>query len=499
MAQRNLSRALVDDGVEAGRGEQVAIREPKRVWTYAHLCDEMLRAASALRELGVTPGDPVALLMHDSAELASTFLGALRIGAVPVPLNVLLRPLELRALLNHCRAVEVVASGDLAPAVDEIRNELPSLRHLCAVGGAHPGQIDFSALCHDVEPWAEVHDAADGVPAFVLYSGATTDDPRAVAHDHAAAGHAFASYARHVLELGPADRVLATTKLSTAYGLGLGLLFPLLAGAATFLLPSRARPRTLFDVMTAFAPTVFAATPSLYAQLAHDFAELPAPRPKLMASVRHAVSGGETLPIAVDKRVRELFGVELLHGFGLTDALCFVLSNRPDARRDLSVGRPLPGVDARVVGDDGAPVAPQEIGALEVRAPTLHEPLRTSDRFLVDDDGYFFYCGRADDLFKVGGRWVAPGEVERALLLHPAVWECAVVEDRDDDGLPHPHAFVVTNVGHSPTEDLAHELMLFVKREIAPYKYPRQVSFVDALPRAADGKVQRWKLRGALP
>jgi benzoate-CoA ligase len=497
VAQRNLSRALVDDGVEAGRGDQAAIREPKRVWTYAHLADQMLRAAAALRDLGVAPGDRVAILMHDSAELASTFLGAMRIGAVPVPINVLLRPLELRALLNHSGAVEVVASGDLAPGVDEIRNELPALRHLCAIGGAHPGQVDFSALCHEVDPWAEVHDPPDGMPAFILYSGAPGDQPHAVAHDHAAAGHAFDSYGRHVLELAPADRVLSTTKLSTAYGLGLGLLFPLLAGAATFLLPSRARPRTLFDVITAFAPTVFASTPSLYVQLVHDYAELPPPRPKLMTSVRHAVSGGETLPIAVEKRVRELFGVELLHGFGLTDALGFVLSNRPDARRDLSVGKPLPGVDARVVSDEGQPLAANEIGALEVRAPTLAAPLRTSDRFLVDSDGYFFYCGRADDLFKVGGRWVAPGEVEHALLLHPAVWECAVVEGCDADGLPQPHAFVVTNVGHTPTEDLGRELMLFVKREIAPYKYPRQVSFVDALPRAADGRVQRWKLRGA--
>src|SRR5262249_51257098 len=197
-------------------------------------------------------------------------------------------------------------------------------------------------------------------------------------------------------------------------------------------------------------------------------------------------------------RVRELFGVELLHGFGVSEALSFVLSNTPNARRQLSVGRPLPGIDACVVGDDGAPLPAQEIGALELRGPTFAGPLRPGDRFLVDGDGYYFYCGRADDLFKVSGRWVAPSEIERALLLHPAVWECAVVEDRDDDGLTQPHAFVVANVGHTANEQLAHELMRFVKDEIAPYKYPRQVSFVDALPRAADGKVQRWKLRGAV-
>jgi benzoate-CoA ligase family protein len=498
MAQRNLSRALVDNCVEAGRGDQAAIREPKRVWTYARLADEMVRSAGALRELGVVPGDRIALLMHDSAELAAVFLAAVRIGAVPVPLNVLLRPLELRTLLNHSGAVEVIASGDLADNVEQVRGELPALRHLCSVGGAHPEQLDFSARCCDVEPWTPAHDPEDGAPAFILYSAAPGDVPHATAHDHGAPTHAFEAYARHVLALGPTDRVLSTTKLSTAYGLGLGLLFPLMAGAATFLLPSRARPRTLFDVMAAFAPTVFAATPSLYAQLAHDFAEVPAPRPKLMSSVRHAVSGGETLPLAVEKRVQELFGVELLHGFGISEALSFVLSNTPDARRALSVGRPLPSVEARVVDDEGNPVAPMEIGALEVRGPNITGALKPGDRFLVDSDGYYFYCGRADDLFKVSGRWVAPGEVERALLLHPAVWECAVVEDRDDDGLPQPHAFIVANVGHKPTDELAHELMRFVKDEIAPYKYPRQVSFVDALPRAPDGKVQRWKLRGAV-
>ena len=498
MAQRNLSRALVDNCLEAGRGDQAAIREPKRVWTYSRLADEMVRSAGALRELGVQPGDRIALLMHDSAELAAVFLGAVRIGAVPVPVNVLLRPLELRTLLNHCGAAEVIASGDLADNVEQVRGELPTLRHLCSVGGAHPGQLDFSARCRDVEPWTPAHDPDDGAPAFILYSGAPGDDPHATAHDHAAPMHAFETYAKHVLALGDGDRVLSTTKLSTAYGLGLGLLFPLMAGAATFLLPSRARPRTLFDVMAAFAPTVFAATPSLYAQLAHDYAELPGPRPKLMTSVRHAVSGGETLPLAVEKRVHELFGVELLHGFGVTDALSFILSNTTEARRALSVGRPLPGIEARVLDDQGNPVKTMEIGALEVRGPTFTGALKPGDRFLVDDDGYYFYCGRADDLFKVSGRWVAPAEVERALLLHPAVWECAVVEDRDDDGLPLPHAFVVANVGHKPSDDLAHELMRFVKDEIAPYKYPRQLSFVDALPRAPDGKVQRWKLRGAV-
>ena len=209
MAQRNLSRALVDDCLEAGRGETAAIREPKRVWTYTRLAAESMRAAQALRELGVQPGERVALLMHDSAELAATFLGAVRIGAVPVPLNVLLRPLELRTLLIHSGAVEVVASGDLADGVDSIRQELPTLRHLLSIGGAHPGQIDFGALCRDVEPWTNSHEPDDGAPAFLLYSGAQNGEPRAVAHDHHAPCRAFEAYARGVLHMGPADRVLS--------------------------------------------------------------------------------------------------------------------------------------------------------------------------------------------------------------------------------------------------------------------------------------------------
>jgi benzoate-CoA ligase family protein len=495
VAQENLSCALVDVRLAGGRGGEAAVREPKRVWTYARLADEAARAGAALRELGIAPGERVALLMHDSAEMAATFLGALRVGAVPVPLNVLLRPLEVRALLIDCAAASVIAAGDLAGVVESVRNETPSLRHLCAVGGAGVGQIDFGALSRDVDPAGDVYTPPDGAPAFILYSGATTAKPRGVAHDHAAARHAFDSYARRVLALDGGDRVFSTAKLSTAYGLGMGLLFPLLAGAATFLLPGRARPRTLFDVLTAFNPTVFAATPSLYAQLCHDYAAISHPRPPLMSSVRVAVSGGEALPVAVEKRARELLGVDLLHGFGVTEALGFVFSNRRDARRDSSVGRPLDGVDARIVNPDGTPVAPQEIGILELRAPTLVEPLRTGDRFLVDGDGYFYYCGRTDDQFKVSGRWVAPDEIERALVMHPAVWECAVVEGADDDGLPLPVAYVVPNVGHAPSDELARQLMGFVKDEIAPYKYPRRVAFVEALPRGSDGHVQRWKLR----
>jgi benzoate-CoA ligase family protein len=495
MAVRNLACVLLDEALERGAGDAAAIREPKRVWTYGKLAEEAGRAASAFSSLGIRPGERIVLLLHDSAELAAAWLGAVRMGAVPAPLATLLRAHELRALAADAQAVAVVTSADLAPLVDEVRGELPSVRHHLAVGGALAGQADFHALTREADPHTPAWSPSDGAPAFLLYSAGAGRTPRGIAHDHAAPIAAYESYAS-LLGLAARDLVFCTTRLSTAYGLGLGLLFPLLARAATCLLPARPRPRVVFDVLAATRPTIFAATPSLYGQLMHDWRALDPPRPACFESVRHVISGGEALPESLARRFRATFGKPLLHGFGATEALHFVLSNRPSEERDGSAGRTLPGVEARLVDDAGAPVAVQEIGIFEVRGPTTKGAwVRTGDRFFADESGHFFHCGRTDDLFKVSGRWVSPGEVEETLLGHPAVWECAVVEGHDEDGLAQPIAFVVPNVGSAPTPQLGQDLMEYVKKSIAPYKYPRQIEFVDALPHGPDGKVQRWRLR----
>jgi len=494
----NLCETLLDDALEAGMRDTVAIREPKRGWTYGRLAEEVGRVASMFLDMGLVPGERVGLLLHDSLELAATFLGAVRAGLVPTPISVLLRPLEIRDLLRDAGAVAVVAHADLAPAIEAVRKEVPSLRSLLAVGGARPGQLDLHALLSEADAdFFPVRRPADA-PAFLLYSGGPQGPRRGVPHRHESPMLAFRAYAESVLALGPTDRVFTTSSLASAFGLGLGLLFPLLARGSTFLLPGRPRPAVVFDVMSAFQPTVFAATPSLYAQLVHDYRAMPAPRPACFSSVRAAVSGAEALPSALDQRFFATFGQPLLHGFGATEALHFVLSNRPDARRDGSTGRLLPGFSARVVGDEGEELGKHEIGFLEISGPTIGDGgsgwLRSGDRFFTDEEGFFFHCGRSDDLFKVSGRWVAPEEVERTLREHPAVWECAVIEGHDDDGLARPVAYVVPNVGHAPTFELGQDLMSFVKREIAPYKYPRQVEFVNELPRASDGRIQRWRL-----
>ncbi len=501
----------------------MALREPKRVWSFDTLADQAARASTVFASLGLEPGESIALLLHDSMELAAGLLGAMRIGAIAVPVSILLRPLELRALLCDCAASAVVVSADLAATVELIRAEVPTLRHVLAVGGARTGQLDYQALVSAVDKITPAVDVAGDAPAFALYSARAGRQPRGVAHGRVALESASDAYGRDVLALGAEDRVFSAAKLSSAYGFGLGLLFPLCAGASTFLLPARPRPRTLFDVMITFRPTVFAATPSLYAQMLHDYAALPAPRPRTFQTVRHAISGAEGLPAALAERIEKTFGVVPLHGFGVTEALHFVLSNRPGRARPASVGAPLHGVEARLVDESGAAVGAEQIGLLELRGPTVarayfradsvaasppsaDEPalasrilpggwVRPGDRFLVDRDGHYFHCGRDDDLFKVGGRWVSPEEVERTLLGHPAVWECAVVEGQDDDGLPRPHAFVVANVGHAPSPTLSLALMEYVKAEIAPYKYPRAIEFVDSLPKGEGGRVQRWRLR----
>jgi len=518
----NLTRALVDRHL-AERGDAIAVREPKRQWSYRKLADEAERIGAGLAGLGVAPGDRVALLMHDSLELVACFIGAARIGALPTPLSTLLRLHDLRAILADARPRVALVHGDLVALADEVCEELPAPPQVVAVpfGGSGGGEhSELSDLLAEAGK-CDVHDG-DG-PAFLLYSGGGSGAPKGVPHDARAIEASFEAYARRVLHLSPDDRVFSTARCYTAYGLGCGLLFPLLAGATTVMLPERTRPRTVFETMAQLKPTVFAAAPSLYAQMMHDLVELTAPRPMPFATVRAAISGAEPLGAELWRRIKDAFGVEMLHGFGSTEALHFFLSFRPGEIKPGASGKLLDGYEARILDEQGRPAGVEEIGALEIRGPSLARGywrpsgisgvkrapspeaapqvfreggwLHTGDRFFVDGEGWYYHCGRVDDLFKVSGKWVAPAEVEDTLLQHPAVWEAAVVGAEDADGLTIPVAFVVTNVGYEPNDALGRELMEFVKNEIAPYKYPRRVEFVAELPKSAQGKVQRWRLR----
>jgi benzoate-CoA ligase len=363
----------------------------------------------------------------------------------------------------------------------------------------------FAGVTPGAAPPAAPTRASD--PAFFLYTSGTTGEPKGVVHRHADLAVTAERYAREILGLGPADRVLSAAKLYFAYGLGNSLTFPLSLGAEIVLHPDRATPEAMFDLIARESPTVFFGVPTLYAaMLAHP------DLPESLGRVRLCVSAGEALPPALYERWLTQFGVEILDGLGSTEMLHIFLSNCPGAARAGSSGKPVPGYEVRLVDADGRDVPDSEVGDLLARgdsaalsyhsrpeetARTMFAPgwLRTGDSYRRDADGYYFHVGRSDDLMKVSGLYVSPVEVEGLLAAHPAVVEAAVVGQLDEHGLTKPRAFVVLARGAQPSERLARELQDFVKAKSAPHKYPRRVDFVDELPKTATGKIRRHVLR----
>jgi benzoate-CoA ligase len=316
------------------------------------------------------------------------------------------------------------------------------------------------------------------------------------------------TYALQVLGITPEDRTFSAAKLFFAYGLGNNMYFPMRVGAQGVLFPHRPTPEAMFEVIHRHRPTIFFGVPTLYAAMLQV---KEAEKRYDLSTVRQCVSAGEALPEEIFKRWRERFGVEIIDGIGTTEILHIFLSNRPGQSRPGSTGLVVPGYEARIVDDEGQPVASGEIGNLRVKGDSImsyywNQPektkaalfgewIQTGDKYYQDKDGYFWYCGRADDMLKVGGIWVSPVEVENTLVGHPAVLEVAVVGHEDTDRLVKPKAFVVLKDGQAAAPALGEELKGFVKDKLAPYKYPRWIEFVPALPKTATGKIQRFKLR----
>ncbi|HTJ44457.1 MAG TPA: benzoate-CoA ligase family protein [Kofleriaceae bacterium] len=513
----NLAVRVLEGAKRRGLGDKIALRENDRYWSYEQLEEQVGRVSSALRSLRLARGERVAILMRDTLEAAASILGVIHAGAVAVPLSELARPSDIRTYLEHCGAVCAIVDGELEPALDEIRAQVPALREVLCVGSdassRGAGERDFLSIVRAAAPAPVATAVSTTDMCLILYSaGASPEDLRGVPHSHAAPIAAYESFAQKFLALEEHDRVLSVTRLATAYGLGTGLFFPLIAGAESALVPEQPKSEVLFAAIERYQPTLLCATPSVYGQLARDVEQ--AGRDKPLAGLRVAVSAAEAMPEKLIPRIREALGTEVTVGYGLTEVFQFVLGGVTGSGwdgRPGTCGKPLPGIDSRVVGEDGAPLGADEIGTLQIRAASLFtgywggavddDPFApdgwftTRDRFLVDAGGVYHHCGRADDLFKVGGKWVSPVEVERALTAHEAVWECAVIGADDEDGLIKPFAFVVPNVGHDAGPALEAELREYVKQELAPYKYPRWIEFVKQLPRGPGGKLLRYKLR----
>jgi benzoate-CoA ligase family protein len=504
--QFNVATYYVDRNVAEGRGNNVAIEAGDQRITYREVLEKVNRVGNALRDvLGVRLEERVLLLLLDCPEFVYSFFGAIKSGAVAVPVNTLWKSPDYEYVLNDSRAGVVIVSEALLPQLQGIpREHLRYLREIVVVGNAPAGTRSFDELLTGSAE-LEAEPTCKDDAALWLYSSGSTGFPKGCVHLHHDMVVCSDLYGRGVLDVLETDRCYSVAKLFFAYGLGNALYFPFGVGATTVLFPGPPTPANVLDVVSKHRPTLFFSVPTNYAQLlaqqtACDF-----------SSVRWGVSAGEALPPAIFERFRERFGVTILDGIGSTEIMHIFISNQPDAIRPGSSGRLVAGYEARILDEAGQPVPPGEVGNLLVRGDSTcamywnkHEKtkdtieghwIRTGDKYHQDADGFFWYAGRSDDMLKVGGIWVSPIEVENALVEHASVLEAGVVGREDHARLVKPLAYVVLRPGVEGTPELGRELQEFVRSRLAEYKRPRWVEFVAELPKTATGKTQRFKLR----
>ena len=504
----NIADYLVDRHVREGRGGRTAILCGDEAITYAQVADRSNRVANGLRSLEVRPEERVLLLLLDTPAFVYSFFAAQKLGAVPIPTNTLLKSQDYRYMLNDSRARVAIVSEPLLPQLAAIpRHELPYLEHIVIDGAASGEMSGFDQLLM-ASAALESQDTSKDDAAFWLYSSGTTGFPKGAVHLHHDILYTVVCYAQGVLGITAADRTFSVAKLFFAYGLGNALTFPFAVGATTILWPGPATPPNVFAQIERFKPTLFFSVPTNYGQLLAHKRE---GRDFDLSSIRKAVSAGEALPKALYERFKDRFGIEILDGIGSTEILHIFISNRAGRVRPGSAGELVPGYEARIVDESGVEVADGTVGNLLIKGDSTcayywnkHDRtkdtieghwIRTGDKFYRDPDGYYWYAGRADDMLKVGGIWVSPVEIENTLVEHPAVQEAGVIGRRDADSLEKPMAYVVLAADYVPSPELGRELQDFVRSKIAEYKRPRWIEFVEALPKTATGKTQRFKLR----
>ena len=503
----NAASWLVDRHIRAGDGSRSAVRCLGTDTSYRELHQLVQAFSRGLRQIAVRRGDRVLFVCSDRLELAVGILGALRYGAVAVPVSTMLTGPELATVVVDSGARVLVASPEFAEIASAAVADAPELEHVVQVEGAAvqaPPHVTVTAWDQLLRPGTdEPAPTGPDSPALWLYTSGTTGSPKGAMHRHANLRAVCETYAQDVLEVRPDDRFFSVAKLFFAYGFGNSLLFPLSVGATALLEPARPSPQGVAERVRADRPTLFFAGPSFLAALLA--AELP---PDTFASVRLCVSAGEALPATLYRRFTERFGVEILDGIGSTEALHIFLSNRAGSVRPGTSGNVVRGYQLEVRDEDGRQVPAGAPGSLFVRGDSVAtgywcrtdasrevfqgEWLRTGDTYVRADDGYFTCLGRSSDLLKAGGIWVSPAEVEERLLQHPGVAEAAVVGVADRDELEKPVAFVVARRG----TDLDPEaLVAWCREALAAFKRPRAVVVVDELPKTATGKVQRFRLR----
>lgn len=509
----NAAVDFVDANIARGHGGKIAFKEKDRALTYSELQAASCRFGRGLYKLGLRPESRVVLLHLDTIEFPIAFWGAIRAGVIPIPLNTLLTPEQYAYIIEDSRAEAILISPQLVNSILPILDRLTWLKLAIMSGketlklGKLKGQR-FDEVVAGGAPEAWYAPTISDEVAFWLYSSGSTGEPKGTRHIQSSLMVTAKLYGQDVMGIKPEDVVFSAAKLFFAYGLGNAMSFPMSVGATTILLPDRPTPDLVLEVIKREQPTIFYGVPTLFsALLAHKDLGKGAGSKRL----RLCTSAGEALPANIGERWREITGVDILDGIGSTEMLHIFVSNRPNDIRYGTSGKPVPGYGAKIVGDDGHECGDDEVGELVVRGDSsadgywnqraksrrtfVGEWTYTGDKYIRDKEGYFHYCGRTDDMFKVSGIWVSPFEVEAALISHQAVLEAAVIGKEDSDGLVKPKAYVVLKQGFAADEKLFEALRAHVKAKAGVWKYPRWIDVRVDLPKTATGKIQRFKLR----
>lgn len=501
---------LVDRNLEAGRADKVAIYFGDEEITYGELARRINRFGHALKELGIDQEDRVLLVLNDTPSFPIAFFGAMRIGAIPIPANTLLRADDYRFFVENSRSRAVVA--DLMH-YEKVRDGLEGYRQPVEViltNGEADGRNTLEGLLEAGEDELSPVSTHKDDPAFWLYSSGSTGKPKGAVHLHHDILYTCETYARHVLEVSESDKVFSASKLFHAYGLGNGISFPYWAGSSTVLFPGRPTPQVILETIQHYKPTLFFAVPTLYNAIL-NYADATSYD---LSSIRLCASAAESLPAGMWRRWKETFGSTILDGIGSTEMLHIFISNTPDELKPGSSGKPVPGYEARILDEEGYPVEAGEAGYLSVKGDSAaayywrnHEKTKATmkgewlfagDWYRVDEDGFYWYEGRSDDMIKVSGLWVSPVEIESTLMDHDAVIEAAAVGILVDE-LTRVKAYIILKEGYEGSDDLTEELQNWCKERLKRYQYPHLVEFVDELPKTATGKIQRFKLREPEP
>ena len=498
----NCATELLGGAIARGRGDCVAVRSTEGVsWTYRELDERSNRIARVLAEdMGVVPGNRVLLRGPNSPMMAACWFAIMKAGAIAVATMPLLRAKELTDIVTKAEASHAVCDARLAEELELARPACPTLRRIVMFETGAADGVEARAAAK-ASSFAAVETCATDT-ALIAFTSGTTGKPKGTMHTHRDVIAACDCWPRHTLKATPDDVFTGSPPLAFTFGLGGLLVFPLRIGAST-LLVERPSPEALLDVVERHRPTVLFTAPTSYRAMAL------AAGGRDLASLRKCVSAGEALPAATRKLWKDATGIDIIDGIGSTEMFHIFISHPDDDVRPGATGKPVPGYRACVLDDEGRPLPRGQVGRLAVKGPTgckyLDDPRQsnyvqggwnlTGDAYLVDDDGWFVYQARTDDMIVSAGYNIAGPEVEASLMQHPAVADCGVVAAPDEERGMIVKAFVVLKPGHAPGEATTRALQDHVKATIAPYKYPRAIAYVDSLPRTETGKLQRFRLR----